>query len=96
MLKELDPLLHSQLRLAIVSILMSVEEADFVYIRKKTDSTAGNLSVQLEKLSVAEYISTKRIIEGKKTRTVCRMTDKGRNAFEKYVDALKDYLNIKK
>ncbi len=96
MLKELDPLLHSQLRLAIVSILMSVEEADFVYIRKKTDSTAGNLSVQLEKLSAAEYISTKRIIEGKKTRTVCRMTDKGRNAFEKYVDALKDYLNIKK
>ncbi|WP_036878358.1 winged helix-turn-helix domain-containing protein [Xylanibacter oryzae] len=96
MLKELDPLLHSQLRLAIVSILMSVDEADFVYIRKKTDSTAGNLSVQLEKLSAAEYISTKRIIDGKKTRTLCRMTDKGRNAFEIYVEALKDYLNIKK
>lgn len=96
MLKELDPLLHSQLRLAIVSILMSVDEADFVYIRKKTDSTAGNLSVQLEKLSAAKYISTKRIIDGKKTRTVCRMTDKGRSAFENYVDALKDYLNIKK
>ncbi|MBP7358633.1 MAG: transcriptional regulator [Prevotella sp.] len=96
MLKELDPLLHSQLRLAIVSILMSVDEADFVYIRKKTDSTAGNLSVQLEKLSAAEYISTKRIIDGKKTRTLCRMTDKGRNAFENYVEALKDYLNIKK
>lgn len=75
---------------------MSVDEADFVYIRKKTDSTAGNLSVQLEKLSAAEYISTKRIIDGKKTRTLCRMTDKGRNAFENYVEALKDYLNIKK
>ena len=88
MLKELDPLLHSQLRLAIVSILMSVDEADFVYIRNKTDSTAGNLSVQLEKLSAAEYISTKRIIDGKKTRTLCSMTDKGRNAFENYVKAL--------
>jgi DNA-binding MarR family transcriptional regulator len=96
MLKELDPLLHSQLRLAVVSILMSVDEADFVYLRKKTESTAGNLSVQLDKLTTAEYISTQRIIDGKKTRTICRMTSKGRKAFENYVDALKEYLNIKK
>lgn len=96
MLKELDPLLHSQLRLAVVSILMSVNEADFVYLRKKTESTAGNLSVQLDKLTTAEYISTQRIIDGKKTRTICRMTSKGRKAFENYVDALKEYLNIKK
>lgn len=65
MLKELDPLLHSQLRLAIVSILMNVEEADFVYLKEKTDATAGNLSVQLDKLSEAKYISIKNL-SGKK------------------------------
>lgn len=96
MLRELDPLLHSQLRLAVVSILMSLDEADFVYLRKKTESTAGNLSVQLDKLSAAGYISTKRVIDGKKTRTLCRMTSKGKLAFEDYVDALKVYLNVKK
>jgi DNA-binding MarR family transcriptional regulator len=95
MLKELDPLLHSQLRLAVVSILMSVDEADFVYLREKTNATAGNLSIQLEKLSGAGYIETKRNMEGKKTRTICRMTDKGKNAFEEYVKALKGYLFIK-
>ena len=56
-MKELDPLLHSQLRLAVMSILLSLEEADFVYLKEKTESTAGNLSVQLEKLSSAGYIS---------------------------------------
>ena len=56
-MKELDPLLHSQLRLAIMSLLMNVDEADFVYLREKTESTAGNLSVQLDKLSSAGYIS---------------------------------------
>ena len=55
-MKELDPLLHSQLRLAIMSILLSVEEADFVYLKDKTESTAGNLSVQLDKLMSAVYI----------------------------------------
>ena len=53
---ELDALLHSQLRLAIMSILLSVDEADFVYLKEKTESTAGNLSVQLEKLAAANYI----------------------------------------
>ena len=56
MLAELDPLIHSQLRLAIMSILLSVDEADFVYLKEKTESTAGNLSVQLDKLSKAGYI----------------------------------------
>ena len=56
-MKELNPLLHSQLRLAVMSILMNVEEADFVYLRQKTESTAGNLSVQLDKLSSAGYIT---------------------------------------
>lgn len=96
MLKELDPLLHSQLRLAIVSILMSVDEADFVYLREKTNSTAGNLSVQIDKLTTAGYIQANRILEGKKTRTLCKMTDIGKKAFEEYIEALKSYLVIKK
>lgn len=56
-MKELDPLLHSQLRLAVMSILMNVDEADFNYLKEKTDATAGNLSVQLDKLSTAAYLS---------------------------------------
>jgi len=93
-MKELNPLLHSQLRLAVMSILMNVEEADFVYLKEKTESTAGNLSVQLEKLSTAGYISVEKGFQGRKTRTVCRVTDNGRKAFEEYVNALKTYLNL--
>lgn len=93
-MKELDPLLHSQLRLAVMSILMNVEEADFVYLKEKTESTAGNLSVQLDKLSTAGYIDVEKGFVGKKTRTVCRITASGIKAFEEYVKALKDYLNL--
>jgi len=93
-MKELDPLLHSQLRLAVMSILMSVEVADFVYLKDKTESTAGNLSVQLDKLSNAGYINIEKGFSGSKTRTVCRVTEQGRKAFESYVDALKSYLNL--
>ncbi|WP_290234440.1 transcriptional regulator [Bacteroides acidifaciens] len=94
-MKELNPLLHSQLRLAVISILMNVEEADFVYLREKTDSTSGNLSVQLDKLSSAGYIAVEKGFVGKKTRTVCKITEQGRKAFEEYVDALKQYINLK-
>lgn len=94
MLKELDPLLHSQLRLAIMSILLSVDEADFVYLKEQTSATAGNLSVQIEKLATAEYIEVTKEFVGKKTRTSCRITDKGRMAFETYVNDLKTYLNL--
>ncbi len=91
-MRELNPLLHSQLRLAVVSILMNVDEADFVYLREKTDSTAGNLSVQLDKLSSAGYITVEKGFSGRKTRTVCRITASGRQAFEEYVDALREYI----
>lgn len=77
-MRELDPLLHSQLRLAVMSILMNVEEADFVFLKEKTEATAGNLSVQLDKLSSAGYISVEKGFSGKKTRTVCRVTGRGR------------------
>lgn len=91
-MKELDPLLHSQLRLAVMSILMNVEEADFVYLREKTESTAGNLSVQLDKLTAAGYISLEKGFVGKKPRTVCRVTALGRRAFAAYVAALRTYI----
>ncbi len=93
-MKELDPLLHSQLRLAVMSILMNLEEADFVYIRQQTNSTAGNLSVQIDKLSKAGYISVERSLIDRKTRTTCRVTPQGRQAFEQYVSTIKEYLNI--
>lgn len=91
-LQPLDPLLHSQLRLAIMSILMSVESADFVYIREKTEATAGNISVQLDKLSQAGYITITKSFKGKRPNTTCRITRKGVTAFENYVKALKDYI----
>ena len=93
-MQELNPLLHSQLRLAIMSILMNVEEADFVYLKEKTESTAGNLSVQLEKLSSAGYISVAKGLLGKRPRTICSVTAIGREAFEQYVDVLKSYLRL--
>ena len=93
-MKELNPLLHSQLRLGVMSILMNLEEADFVYLREKTESTAGNLSVQLDKLSAARYISIEKGFVGRKTRTTARITIEGRNAFEEYVEALKQYISM--
>ena len=92
MFKKLDPLLHSELRLAVMSLLVELEEADFVYLRENTQATAGNLSVQLDKLSEAGYILVEKTFEGKKPRTLCRITPVGLQAFESYVDALKSYL----
>ncbi len=93
-MKELDPLLHSRLRLGVMSILMNVAEADFVYIKEKTEATAGNLSVQLDKLQTAGYIAVEKGFLGKKPRTTCRVTPAGRQAFEAYVEALRSYLNL--
>ncbi len=93
-MKELNPLLHSQLRLAVMSILMNVEEADFVYLKEKTESTAGNLSVQLDKLSTAGYISVEKGMSGKRPRTTCSITPQGREAFEDYVETLRLYLHL--
>jgi DNA-binding transcriptional ArsR family regulator len=95
MFKDLDPLLHSQLRLAVMSILISTEEADFVFIREKTASTAGNLSVQIEKLKEAGYITVEKSFKGKMPRTTCRITPDGIAAFEKYVEDLNSYLQKK-
>lgn len=93
MLKELDPLLHSQLRLGVMSLLMNAESAEFTYLKEKTNSTAGNLSVQLDKLSEAGYIEIVKSFKGKKPLTTCSITKKGLKAFEEYVQTLKQYIN---
>ena len=92
MFKELNPLLHSELRLAIMSVLLSVESADFVFLREQTGATAGNLSVQLDKLQKAGYITIEKGFKGKMPRTTCCITDDGIAAFEEYVAALRSYL----
>jgi DNA-binding MarR family transcriptional regulator len=91
MFKELNPLLHSELRLAVMSILIGVESADFVFIRQQSGATAGNLSVQLDKLSKAGYITIEKSFRGKMPCTLCRITDTGREAFAEYIEALKTY-----
>ena len=96
MFPTLDPLLHSELRLAIMSLLFGSEEAEFPYIKEQTGATAGNLSVQIDKLSAAGYIEVEKTFKGKKPCTVCRITPAGMKAFEDYVETLKSYLNVKK
>ena len=92
MFKELNPLLHSELRLAVMSILIGVESADFVFLRNETGATAGNLSVQLDKLARAGYIEIEKGFQGRKPRPLCRITDAGRDAFAQYVEALQSYI----
>ena len=91
--QPLDPLLHSELRLAIMSLLISADEAEFPYIKEQTGATAGNLSVQVEKLSTAGYITVEKTFKGKRPCTICRITDTGQQAFEAYVQALKSYFH---
>lgn len=93
-MKELNPILHSQLRLAIMSILMTVEEADFVYLKEQTKSTVGNLSVQITKLSEAGYINVDKSFKGKRPCTTCKITPLGIEEFKNYVDQLKQYLHL--
>ena len=89
----LDPLLHSQLRLAVISILISVDFAEFTYLKEKTKATSGNLSVQLDKLEKAGYIRIRKSFRGKRLLTTCSITPKGKKAFRDYVQVLKKYIN---
>ena len=93
MFKELDPILHSQLRLAIISLLVSVQEAEFTFIKEKTNATAGNLSVQLNKLKEAGYIDISKQFRDNYPQTTCRINQTGLEAFEQYVKDLQGYLN---
>lgn len=92
MFPKLDPILHSELRLAVMSILAGVDSADFSYIKQQTGATSGNLSVQIDKLSAAGYISVEKGFKGKVPCTTCKITKAGLDAFENYVNSLKEYL----
>ena len=94
MFQPLDPLLHSELRLAIMALLISADEAEFPYIKEQTGATAGNLSVQVDKLSAAGYITVEKTFKGRRPCTICRITPAGLKAFEDYVEALKSYLKV--
>ena len=93
MFPKLDPVLHSELRLAVISILAGVESADFTYIKKQTGATSGNLSVQIDKLSAAGYIAVEKGFKGKMPCTTCSITPAGLEAFKSYVEALKEYIS---
>ena len=95
MFQPLDPLLHSELRLAIMSLLISSDEAEFPYIKEQTGATAGNLSVQIDKLLAAGYIEVEKTFKGKRPCTLCRISPQGRQSFVQYVEALKSYLEVK-
>jgi DNA-binding transcriptional ArsR family regulator len=91
MFKELDPILHSQLRLAVVSLLISVKEAEFGFLKEKTNATAGNLSVQISKLKEAGYVEVTKQFKDNYPLTICKITQEGVKAFEDYVKALQSY-----
>ncbi|MES2681229.1 MAG: transcriptional regulator [Bacteroidota bacterium] len=93
MFKDLDPILHSQLRLAVVSLLVSVKKAEFTYLKEKTNASAGNLSVQLQKLKEAQYIEIEKSFKDNYPQTICKITKTGIKAFEEYVKNLKQYIN---
>ena len=93
MFPKLDPLLHSELRLAVMSILAGVDEADFTYLKNQTGATSGNLSVQIDKLTAACYITVEKGFKGKMPRTTCKITPTGQEAFRGYVNALQEYLS---
>jgi DNA-binding transcriptional ArsR family regulator len=91
MFNDLDPLLHSQVRLAIMSLLISVKTAEFGFLLENIGTTKGNLSFQLTKLKEAEYIDIKKSFKGNYPLTTCEITEKGINAYETYVDAIEHY-----
>ena len=95
MFKDLDPILHSQLRLAVMSLLISVKEAEFTFLRERTNSTAGNLSVQIQKLKDAGYIDVIKQFKDNYPLTMCKITSHGIEAFEQYVKDLQAYLTQK-
>ena len=93
MFKDLDPILHSQLRLAVMSLLISVKEAEFTFLKEKTNATAGNLSVQINKLKDAGYIEVIKQFSNNYPQTICKITKAGIDAFEIYVKALQTYMH---
>jgi DNA-binding transcriptional ArsR family regulator len=94
MYNELDPVLNTPVRLAIVSALIKIKQADFNYLMEITKTTQGNLSHQIKKLNEANYVEVIKTFRGNYPHTICKLTDKGRLAFEKYVTDIKKYLHL--
>ncbi len=93
MYKDLDPILHSQLRLTIISSLISLKETDFNHIKEITKAAAGNISLQIKKLQDAGYITVEKSFKNNYPNTMLSITSKGIKAFETYVNNLKKYIN---
>ena len=91
--KDLDPILHNELRLKVMAALDSLADADFVYLKELTKATAGNLSVQISKLEEAGYIKVSRSGEGRGSHTICRITPAGIRAIKLYQQALQSYFS---
>lgn len=94
MYEKLDNVLNQQVRLAIISILLKVHFADFNFLKKNTNTTQGNLSHQLKKLKEVGYIEINKKFVNNYPKTICKITNKGKTAFENYVEQMKFYLNI--
>lgn len=91
MFKDLDPLLHSQVRLAIMSILIGVKNAEFSYLLENIKTTKGNLSFQMNKLKEAGYIVVTKSFKGNYPLTTCEITENGIDAYETYVNSIDEY-----
>jgi len=96
MYKDLDPLLHSQLRLTIISLLVVSEKVDFTHIKEETKAASGNISIQIKKLQDAGYIKVEKSFKNNYPNTMLSITSKGIEAFENYVNNLKKYINPRK
>jgi DNA-binding MarR family transcriptional regulator len=94
MYSELDPILNVPVRLAIVSALIKMKQADFNSLMELTNTTQGNLSHQIKKLNEANYIEVEKTYKGNYPQTICKLTAKGKKAFENYVEAIKKYLHL--
>lgn len=93
MYDDLDPLIHSQLRLAIISMLVASEKVEFTHIQEETKAAAGNISIQIKKLLEAGYINVEKSFMNNYPKTMVSITSKGLEAFENYVSNLKKYIN---
>ncbi len=93
---QLDPIIHSRIRLAVLSILISVKLASFSFLKETIETTDGNLSASLSKLEEAGYISIKKSFKAKKPLTTCSISEKGRTAFSNYLKSLETYIGVKK
>ena len=96
MFQDLDPLLHSQVRLAIMSLLLSVKKAEFSYLLDNIKTTKGNLSFQLSKLKDAGYVEIEKTTKGNYPLTLCQITENGIDAYEQYVNSISEYFKRSK